>query len=133
MVAKADDPLYAITEAQFQRSVTSLATACGWKWWHVSDSRRSAGGRTIGDHSVAGLPDLLLAHPSRGFIFAELKRQDGKVRDSQQAAFDVLAPAALCASLTGAKVRVHLWRPSDFDDVVRPLLSTGRGPITHGL
>ena len=132
-VAKKDNPLYAITEAQYQRTVTSLATATGWTWWHVSDSRRSVGGRVVGDASVSGLPDLLMVHPSRGVVFAELKREDGKVRDSQQRAFDALVPAALCASLTGCKVRVHLWRPSDFDDVVRPLLSTGKGPITHGL
>ncbi len=132
-MAKKDNPLYAITESQFQSSVTALATATGWKWWHVSDARRCGRGRTTGDKRVSGLPDLILVHPTRGFIFAELKKEDGKVRDSQQEAFDVLAPAALCASLTGAKVRVHLWRPSDFDDVVRPLLSTGRGPILHGL
>jgi hypothetical protein len=132
-VAKADDPLYAITEHQYQRTVTALATACGWTWWHVSDSRRSAGGRVIGDASVAGLPDLLMVHPTRGVVFAELKRQDGKVRDSQRRAFDALAPAALCAALTACKVRVHLWRPGDFDDVVRPLLSAGKGPILYGL
>lgn len=131
-MAKADDPLHAITERQFQRSVTALATATGWAWWHVSDSRRSAGGRVVGDATVAGLPDLLMAHPSRGIVFAELKRQDGKVRDSQRRAFDVLAPAARCATLTDCKVRVHLWRPSDYDDVIRPLLATGKGPITHG-
>ncbi len=128
-VAKADDPLYAITEAQFQRTVTALATATGWTWWHVSDSRRFAGGRITGDAHVSGLLDLVMSHPTRGFVFAELKRQDGKVRDSQRKAFAALEPAALASR----NVRVHLWRPSDFDDVVRPLLTTGKGPITYGL
>lgn len=128
-MAKADDPLYAITEAQYQRTVTSLATATGWKWWHVSDARRSAGGRTTGDRAVAGLTDLIMAHPTRGYVFAELKRQDGKVRDSQREAFEAMAPAALASR----NVRVHVWRPSDYDDIVVPLLTTGRGPILHGL
>lgn len=122
----------AISERQFQRSVTSLATATGWMWWHVSDARRAVGGRMVGDAQIAGLPDLLLVHPTRGLVFAELKREDGKLRASQRRAFDALAPAARTAALTGCKVRVHLWRPSDFDTVIRPVLSVGQGPITHG-
>lgn len=128
-MAKADDPLYAITEAQFQRSVTSLAKATGWAYWHVSDARRSSGGRITGDKAVAGLTDLVMAHPTRGVVFAELKRQDGKIRDSQRKAFAVLGPAALASR----NVRVHVWRPADYDDIVVPLLTTGRGPILHGL
>lgn len=128
-MAKADDPLYAITERQFQRSVTSLAKAAGWSYWHVSDARRAGKGGITGDASVAGLTDLVMAHPTRGFVFAELKRQDGRVRDSQRKALATLAPAALASR----NVRVHVWRPADYDDIVVPLLTTGRGPILHGL
>ncbi len=128
-MAKADDPLYAITEAQFQRSVTALAKAAGWTFFHVSDARRCGRGRTTGDSNVSGLPDLIMAHPTRGFVLAELKRQDGKVRDSQLKAFAVLGPAALASR----NVRVHVWRPSDYDDVVVPVLTRGQGPILYGL
>jgi hypothetical protein len=128
-VAKGDDPIYAVTERQFQRSVTALAKAAGWSYWHVSDARRAGRGGITGDASVAGLTDLVMAHPTRGLVFAELKRQDGKLRDSQRKALAVLAPAALAAR----NVRVHVWRPADYDDVIVPVLTTGRGPILHGV
>lgn len=135
-VARNDDnPLYAITEAEFQSTVVAAATAFGWKWWHISDARRSVGGRLVGDRKAAGLTDLLLVHGNRGFVFAELKREDrrlGKLRPAQEKALDAFGTAALQASVTGCKVRVHLWRPSDYDTVVLPLLRTGNGPTVYG-
>ena len=100
----------------------------GWETYHVSDSRKVANGRLVGDPMAAGLPDLILVHGSRGFIFAELKREKGKLRPKQRETLDVMAAAS--AGTRG--VFVHLWRPSDMDETVIPLLRTGKGPTTHG-
>lgn len=52
------------TEAQFQRFVESLAAMHGVRAFHVADSRRAINdrGRTrfVGDHGIAGFPDLVL-------------------------------------------------------------------------
>lgn len=116
------------SERDFQAQVVELARRCGWRAFHVSDSRMVAGGRLIGDPRIAGFPDLTLVHPSRGFCFAELKAAKGRLTKRQRAVLDDMAAAAIGAS----KVRVHLWRPADMLDVIVPLLRDGRGPTTHG-
>lgn len=134
MVARRDDPLYAISEAEFQSEVVANATRLGWKWWHVSDARMVAGGKLIPDPKVAGLPDLILVHPGRGFVFAELKKQDpaSKPNPKQREALEVMGMAANLTRMTSCRVRVHVWRPADMDTIILPLLATGRGPTTHG-
>lgn len=135
MVARKDDPLYAITEAEFQSEVTRDAKRLGWQVRHVSDARMVAGGKLIPDPRVAGLPDLFLVHPGRGFVFAELKREDpnSKLRPSQEKLLPIMASAAMLTRATGCRVWVHVWRPSDLDDIILPLLARGEGPTVYGL
>lgn len=122
-----------MTEAEFQSSVIQSARKTGWDYWHISDARRVVAGKLVGDRHAAGLPDLILVHPSRGFVFAELKRQrDAVFRPAQRRTLNKMAAAASVAALSGCKVRVHLWRPSDMDEIILPLLATGRGPVTYG-
>lgn len=134
-MARKDDPIYAITEAEFQSEVVKAAKRLGWRSWHVSDARMVVKGRLIGDPRVAGLPDLILVHPNRGFVFAELKRQDpnSKLRPAQVRAMTLMAEAALLTVGPGCRVFVHVWRPADLDAVILPVLTRGEGPTVHGL
>lgn len=100
-----DRALRAITEAQWQRTVTDLATRLGWCWY----APPKAGVRALGSvrGTVAGFPDLtLVRHGS--LVFAELKRETGSVSPAQDEWLSLLRA-------TGAVVRV--WRPSDLLDV----------------
>jgi hypothetical protein len=118
-----------ISERAFQEQVVQFARQCGWEVFHVSDSRKVAGGRLVGDRAIAGFPDLTLVHPGRGFVFAELKAEKGKATKRQLDVLDMMAAAALTCR---GKVRVHLWRPADMMSVIVPALRDGKGPVSHG-
>ena len=122
-------PIDAVTEAEFQRAVIHFAKAAGWNVWHVPDARQQVGGKLVGARLAAGLPDLVICHDRFGFVFAELKRQKGRLRDAQRKSLTALASAA---RVCGDDVRVHLWRPGDMDAVILPLLRSGEGPSVYG-
>lgn len=88
-------------EAGFQRAVVEYAQLCGWRVWHDADSRRNA----------PGLPDLILVRPPR-LLFAELKREGGRVRPEQR---EWLAALAACG------VETALWHPSDWPAIEQTL------------
>ena len=90
------------SEAQFQARVRQLARAYGWWDWHTLDSRGTR----------AGEPDLRLVRPPR-VIFAELKTQHGEVSCEQALAL------ALLERCPG--VETYLWRPSDWQTILRVL------------
>lgn len=113
-----------MTEREWQKQVIALARKQGWTVFHVGDSRRQVkGGRMVGDRQIAGFPDLTLVHPSRGFVFAELKSDKGKLTDGQVDTLDLMAAAAVPCN---NRVRVHVWRPADLETLVVPAL-LGRG------
>ena len=85
------------SEAQWQATVLSYARLRGFRAYHTHDSRRSQ----------AGFPDLVLIRRPT-IIFAELKRQNGRLRPEQTAWIDELRACGM---------RVFVWRPSDFDEV----------------
>lgn len=95
--------LDAETEAGFQVYVETLARLHGWRVWHDRDSRRND----------RGLPDLLLVRGQR-LVYAELKRQRGRLRPEQR---EWLADLAA----VGGNVEAYLWRPSDRADIERIL------------
>lgn len=113
----------AMTEAQLAANIAATATRLGWLRYHTHDSRRSP----------SGFPDEVLARGPR-IIFAELKRQRGKLSTTQQAWRDRLelnADAVEANAVTLAAIRqrpgqplnvgpplvaYHLWRPSDWLD-----------------
>ena len=126
--------LNSVPEKDFQRQVLVVAKACNWSVWHIPDARQQVGGKLVGARLAAGLPDLVLVHRAHGFVFAELKREkNGRVRPAQKVALGKMAEAAMVTTMGGAKVRVHLWRPSDYDEVVLPLLQKGVGPVVYGI
>ncbi len=91
-----------MTEAEFQQSVVELARWTGWLMFHDHDSRRN----------TPGFPDLVLAHPTRGVIFAELKTATGRLRPEQSRWLEVLAHAGC---------ETHVWRPADMPAITERL------------
>ena len=89
---------HSLSERDFQAQVVQLAKLTGWRVYHTYDSRRSN----------AGFPDLVLVRPPR-VIFAELKRQRGRVTVAQREWAEALRA---CPG-----VEYYLWRPSDWDEV----------------
>ena len=90
-----------ISEKDFRRQVTQLAQLQGWKvhynWTEL--------------HSAKGWPDLTLCRLSR-LVFAELKSDKGKTTAEQEEWLDALRQT---------NVEVYLWRPTDFDNIVKVL------------
>lgn len=87
-------------EIDFQKTIIELAEIYGWCYFHDNDSRRN----------IAGLPDLILVRER--VIYAELKKQDGKLSRKQK---------EWIARLKNARQEVYVWRPSDFEDIVKIL------------
>jgi len=99
------------SEAEFQRCVIDLAHARGWSVAHFRPARTKAGGWiTPVAADGKGWPDLALCRER--LVFAELKRQNGKLAPEQ---------AAWIISLQYAGQEVHVWRPSDWAEVERVL------------
>lgn len=92
----------AVSEAEFQRQVCQLASLYGFRWYHTHDSRRSP----------AGFPDLVLVHPARGVVYAELKSEKGVIRPEQAEWHELL---------TKAGQRVYVWRPHQLQEIANIL------------
>lgn len=90
-----------MSEADYQKRITDYCDLLGLKWHHETDSRKTK----------SGWPDLVIAGPG-AVIFAELKKQNGRVSASQQEWLD---------KLSGAGARVYVWRPSDWEQVEKTL------------
>ena len=97
-----------ISEKQFMRQVTDLATLRGWSWLHL---RPSAGysardsWRTAADGPLAkGWPDLFLCRGDE-MMFIELKSQVGRTTPEQDKVLAIL-------SIVGF---VRVYDPSDWD------------------
>lgn len=89
--------------------VKALAFTYGWMAHHSQPSMTRTG-RYITTGS-AGFPDLVLAHPQRGVIFAELKTATGKVSEAQVDWILALDPNAECC----------VWRPQDLPEITARL------------
>ena len=64
-----------VTEKLFQDKVVQIAKMNGWLTFHPTPHRVGDTWRSDG----RGFPDLVLAHPERGVIFAELKTDNGRL------------------------------------------------------
>ncbi|HPA82243.1 MAG TPA: hypothetical protein PLS95_15590 [Thermoanaerobaculales bacterium] len=102
------------TEAEFQRMVVDLAGLNGWWVWSTlrSDLARVN----------PGWPDLVLARDGE-VILAELKTDKGRTTPVQRAAL----------ALLGSAVEVHLWRPSDWDEIAARLRRKPNTPLVREL
>lgn len=86
------------SEKAFQQRVIDLATAYGWLCFHPYSSRKSK----------EGYPDLTLVRPGESPIWAELKRELGKVSAEQ---------AVWLGQLRQAGARAYVWRPSQWNEI----------------
>lgn len=105
-------------ENEWQKIVTSLATALLWRWWHVPAPMRAVGdGRGfVGAREAAGLADLVMVHPGkRRLIFAELKGTKGTLSPAQKEFLQAITDLELPG------VNAYAWWPDDEDEVVRVL------------
>jgi hypothetical protein len=98
------------SERSFQDAVTAYARLTGWRYAHHRAARTVHGWRTPVTGDI-GVPDLLLARRGR-LVFAELKRQGGRLRPEQREWLDAL-------SLTPAEV--YVWTPADWPTIERVL------------
>jgi len=97
-----------MSEKLFQDKVRQIAVMNGWLCFHPAPSQVRPGvWRTDG----RGFPDLTLAHPERGLIFAELKTTEGRTTKEQLRWLAVL----------GAHSEVYVWRPNDLDKIAERL------------
>lgn len=121
-----------VLEAGFQTAVIDLARLGGWLVHAERPARTSSGWATpiTGD---AGFPDLVLAHRQRGVIFAELKSHRGRLGEAQEQWIDTLEAAARIEGVGedatlwyAAGFRVYVWRPTDWDAIVRVLTPGAR-------
>src|SRR5690242_3351592 len=102
------------SEAGFQAWVIERAGHFGFEAWHDHDSRRNR----------RGLPDLILVRPAKAgrpgrLIFAELKRQRGRLSVEQQ---------VWVAMLATCPCEVYVWRPSDRTEIER-VLGLAEAPV----
>ena len=89
-------------EKDFQERVCHLARLYHWRIYSIPDSRRV---------SMAGYPDLTMWNvQQKRLIFAELKREKGKVSESQKIVLSELGQLIQC--------EVYVWRPSDWDSII---------------
>ena len=89
-------------EKDFQERVCHLARLYHWRIYSIPDSRRV---------SMAGYPDLTMWNvQQKRLIFAELKREKGKVSESQKIVLSELGQLVQC--------EVYVWRPSDWDSII---------------
>lgn len=95
-------PMGDASEKLFQDKVLTIAHMNGWMSFHPTPSQVRPG---VWRSDGKGFPDLVLAHPERGLIFAELKTERGKATREQIAWARAIAPHAEC----------YLWRPNQLD------------------
>lgn len=107
-------------EAELQDAIIEAAQIGGWMVAHFRPGMLGNGKWvTPVQANGKGFPDLVLCHPDRGVIFAELKSEKGHLTPEQH---------GWIFALEQAGAEAHVWRPSDLDDVIE--LLTGR--VAHG-
>ena len=100
-----------MTERLFQDKIEFIAKMNGWLIFHPSPHQvRPGAWRSDGK----GFPDLCMAHPTKGLLFAELKSDDGKLSPEQIAWGIAIKPHG----------EYHIWRPKDIESIAKRLGQT---------
>jgi len=88
------------SERVFQSKIEQIALLNGWKVQHIQPMKSSRGNWMTG--GSPGFPDLVLAHPTKGFIMAEIKSETGRLSVAQ----------VLWANYLKPNVEYYVWRPN---------------------
>lgn len=102
-----------LSEALFMGQVTDYASMRGWRWMHIQPGLTDRGRyRTpVSGPLGPGWPDLILIRGSK-IIAAELKSEKGKLTALQ---------ARVLNDLEEALIEVHVWKPSQWEEIERVL------------
>lgn len=98
----------AMSEDDLLEAVLESASAYGWLAFHPRPGRVRAEGRETYRTAMQGdpgFPDLVLAHPTAGVLFRELKSEKGALSLEQQVWLAALADGGL---------NVAVWKPADW-------------------
>ena len=108
------------TEKHCQQTIVDAARLLGYRVLAIrtADGGKRGGGWASPIQGDAGYPDVTLAHPVAGVVFAELKRYPNRVEPSQAAWGRALLDA-------GAHWRL-VWVPEELDDFVQQLADWSR-------
>ncbi len=112
-----------VSEKALLTYVHDLAKVYGWKMYHQVDTgpcpkcHTPNWSKRIGP----GFPDCVLAHENGRQIFAELKSQQGTLREGQ-------AEWLMLLNISRGR-EVYLWRPSDMDAIAQILQPSYEGDM----
>lgn len=113
-----------MTGGDLQQKVIELAHYYGWSVAHFrSVKTQRVDGTTRYMTPVAadgkGFPDLVLVHPAeQQLLFREIKGQTEVMRREQ---------VSWGQKLMAAGADWAIWRPRDWDDIIVPILTFGKG------
>ncbi len=82
-----------------------------WEWRHISDSRRQAGGKLVGDAKAHDLPDYILVRER--VVFVELKGWSLSKRDGWRRGFATDGQLQYLLQLHDAGAETYLLWPED--------------------
>jgi len=105
------------SERLFQDKVVQIAKMNGWEIMHVVPHQVRPG---VWRSDAPGFPDLVLAHPLRGVIFAELKTERGKLSVDQKRWATALIKHG----------EYYVWRPNQLELIA---LRLGSDKVPQGL
>ena len=102
----------AVSEADWQRTITDYLTLRGWLWWHPLPARTATGWHTA-TQGTPGWPDLTAVRDGR-LVLIELKsKRWGKLSPAQERWIAALRQVP--------GIEVYVWRPSDWTEAERIL------------
>lgn len=99
-------------ESEFQSAVIEAAQYNGWRVHHTRTVQIRPGVWATPLQGDSGFPDLVLAHPDRGVIFAELKSARGRLSPEQD---------RWLRTLVACGAEAHVWRPTDMVTILNRL------------
>ena len=101
-----------ISENEFQAALFQLADLEGWIYFHPLKSANRDGKWRTATQGLVGFPDVVFAHPKKGYMFVELKSDGGRLTPEQK---------IWGATLKAAGANYFVWRPKDQADIDRIL------------